>query len=320
LRFNFGMTDQDLIGRLLEFFRDEGRVPGRDEFCRLVPNGRNRIDKAFGNYTLFLQAAGLKNTRRIDNSVFERDIERHLEQHEPAVLPAHDPWQRTLFIGDTHFPFIHQPTLDQIIEFAEAMKPEVIVQVGDLYDLYSHAKFPRSHNIFTPREESKLAREGAEKMWARLQAASPKSRCVQITGNHDLRPMKRILEVYPEAEDWVTEIMERMMRFDGVELIADYREHLELPGNVRVIHGYLSGIGKHRDYNVSNVVCGHTHRGGVVLRNVRDEIIWELNAGLVGDPSAKGLSYTSQRVVDWTLGWGWLDEYGPRFIPARKRK
>lgn len=313
------MTGQDLLGRLLEFYRDENRVPNRDEFCRLIPDGKRRIDKEFGNWTLFIQAAGL-GRKKIDNTIFERDIERHLERHEPATIPVQQPWPRALFIGDTHFPFIHRPTLEQIFDFTEAMKPEVIVQVGDLFDLYSHAKFPRSHNVFTPKEEMATARDGAQKMWAELKRRAPKARCVQITGNHDARPAKRILEVYPEAEDWIEEIMARAMSFDGVELIKDFREHLELPGNVRVIHGYLSGIGKHREFNMTNVVCGHTHKGGVVFRQVREEIIWELNAGLTGDPSAKGLSYTSQRVVDWTLGWGWLDEYGPRFIPARRRE
>ena len=314
------MTDQDLIGRLLEFFRDEGRIPGRDEFCRLVPNGRNRIDKAFGNYTLFLQAAGLKNTRRIDNSVFERDIERHLEQHEPLDLPDFGDYESTLFIPDVHFPFEHTETLAQIYEFAEKHKPKNIVQLGDLYDMYSHAKFPRSHNIFTPREEFSLSRKKAEAFWKTLREKSPKSKCYQITGNHSVRPIKRILEVYPEAEDWIVEVVQRMMTFEGVTSITDPREELMMPGNVCVIHGYRSNLGAHRDYTMMNVVCGHTHRGGVVFRQVKNNIIWELNAGLAGDATSKGLSYTSQKLVDWTLGFGWLDQYGPRFIPARKRK
>ena len=314
------MSQQDLINRLLEFIKDEHRIPSRDEFCKTIRIGKNKIPEEFGSWTDFLAAAGIHNKKKIDQSIFERNIDQHLSKHLPLALPKSENWKPTLFIGDTHFPFIHQPTLNQIYEFAEITKPEVIVQVGDLYDLYSHAKFPRSHNVFTPREESKSARDGAEKMWAKLRKLCPKARLVQITGNHDARPMKRVLEVYPEAEDWITEIIQKMMSFDGVELISDTREELMLDGNVRVIHGHYAQLGKHRDFNVANIVCGHSHKGGVVYRQVRDEILWELNAGLTGDPSAKGLSYTAQRTIDWTLGWGWLDQWGPRFIPARKTK
>lgn len=310
------MTAQDVLNDLINMANDLGRTPTRDEFT--ARSSRHYLDMHYGTYAALLAAAGLgtKKPRSIDNSIFERNIERHLDNHAPISLPKRERYERTLFIGDTHFPFVHEPTLKQIINFAKEMQPERIVQVGDLFDMYSHAKFPRSHNAFTPKEEHRLAREGAERMWKALKEAAPNAKLNQIFGNHDARPLKRILETYPEAEDWIEQIVERMMSFDGVELISDPRQELELPGNVRVIHGYLSRLGQHRDYNVTNVVCGHTHKGGVVFKQVRNEIIWELNCGLVGDASAKGLSYTAQRTVDWTLGWGWLDEYGPRFIPA----
>lgn len=313
------MTGQDLLGRLLEFYRDENRTPTRDEFCRLIPNGKKLIDREFGEWTLFLQAAGL-GRKKIDNTIFERNIEQHLERHEPVKLPTFEEYEPTLFIPDVHFPFEHEPTLHQIYEFAEKMKPKNIVQLGDLYDNFSHAKFPRTHNVFTPREEFNLSRKKAEEFWRTLQSKAPKAKCYQITGNHSVRPIKRILEVYPEAEDWIVEVVQRMMTFEGVTSVTDPREELMLPGNVCVIHGYRSQLGSHRDYTLTNVVCGHTHRGGVVYRQVRGEVIWELNAGLAGDATSKGLSYTSQKIVDWTLGWGWLDEYGPRFIPARRRE
>jgi hypothetical protein len=138
----------------------------------------------------------------------------------------------------------------------------------------------------------------------------------QICGNHDARPLKRILEVYPEAEDWVKKMFAEMMTFPGVETILDTRQELVLPGDVMVIHGYKSKLGEHRDHMLFNAVCGHQHTGGVVYKNLRGRTLWELNAGLAGDPEAKGLTYTPQRITSWTLGFGWLDEYGPRFIPA----
>lgn len=318
------MDAHDAIVKLKDLAIELGRTPTRDEFAVGVRNGKNLPGKLFGSFATMCQAAGLEphyvKEKKIDNSVFNRDLAKHLDEHVPISLPSTGDYESTLFIPDVHFPFEHQPTLDQIYEFAAEMKPKHIVQLGDLYDNYSHTRFPRSHNVFTPREETKLARDKAVQFWKTLQQASPGSKCYQITGNHSARPLKRILEVYPEAEDWIAKAIEDMMTFDGVVSITDPREELMMPGNVCVIHGYRSGLGQHRDFTMTNVVCGHTHRGGVVFRQVRGEIIWEMNAGLAGDPSAKGLSYTSQKISDWTLGWGWLDGYGPRFIPARRTK
>ncbi len=314
------MEQQELINHLIEFIKNEHRVPSADEFSRFLRIGKRKITDQFGTWTDFLAAAGIHNKKKIDQSIFERNIDQHLSKHKPPKLPDFGGYESTLFIPDVHFPFEHQETLKQIYDFAEKMQPKTIIQLGDLYDNFSHAKFPRSHNIFTPREEFNLSRKKAEQFWTTLQKKAPKAKCYQITGNHSIRPIKRILEVYPEAEDWITEVVQKMMRFDGVTSITDPREELMLPGNICVIHGYRSQLGSHRDFTMMNVVCGHTHRGGVVYRQVRNEIIWELNAGLAGDPTSKGLSYTSQKIVEWTLGWGWLDQWGPRFIPARKTK
>lgn len=57
-------------------------------------------------------------------------------------------------------------------------------------------------------------------------------------------------------------------------------------------------------------------KGGVVFRKIRGQTLWELNAGYMADPHAKGLTYTPQRITHWTEGLGWTDEYGPRFIPG----
>jgi predicted phosphodiesterase len=313
------MNSQDIINSFHQMTIELGRPPTRDEFKRVVP--RSKFEVHFGSWSQLLKAMGVETQRvakKIDQTIFNRDIEKHLSMHSPVSLPVMDDYEETLFIPDVHFPFEHQETLRQIYDFTETYKPKNIVQLGDLFDNFSHTKFPRSHNVFTPREEFNLSRSKAEVFWKTLQKASPQSKCFQISGNHCVRPMKRILEVYPEAEDWIGEMVSKMMSFDGVESIIDPRQELIMPGGVVAIHGYRSQLGSHRDYTLTNVVCGHTHRGGVVFRQVRGEIIWELNAGLAGDPTAKGLSYTSQKMVDWTLGWGWLDRFGPRFIPARK--
>ena len=66
---------------------------------------------------------------------------------------------------------------------------------------------------------------------------------------------------------------------------------------------------------LSNIVVGHSHIGGVTYRNIGNKIVWELNSGYCGDPDSKALSYRLMKLTKWTHGFGFVDEFGPRFIP-----
>lgn len=310
-----------LVSSIKDIACQLGRTPSRDEFIAHSNISRHHITKHFQDYSALVIASGLDSVSsnkqpKIDNSIFNVSLEKHLEEYQPKELSPTEPWESTLFIGDAHHPFAHQKTLEAAYRFAALHKPKRIIQGGDLYDMYSHTKFPRSHNIFMPKEEHELSRSHAEKMWMELKNAAPDAECSQLWGNHDVRPLKRILEVYPSAEDWISQMLTSMMTFNGVTTMPSYREELFLPGNVQVIHGYKSKPGEHRDYSLMNSVNFHTHVGSVSYRNIhRHGIRWELNGGFVADPEGKGLTYTPQRVTSWTRGFGFLDEYGPRFIP-----
>ncbi len=181
--------------------------------------------------------------------------------------------------------------------------------------MYSHSKFPRSHNIFTPAQEQAMAREANTVFWAKLQKFCPDAICTQLLGNHELRPLKRIMEAYPEAEEWVAEKMKSLFTFDKVKTIFDPREEVTL-GDIAIFHGYRSQLGAHRDYTLMNCINGHTHKPGVSYRTIRGALLWELNSGLAGDPLAKGLTYTPQKITIWGQGYAYVDAYGPRFVGA----
>lgn len=312
------MDAHDLIVKIKDLAIELGRTPTRDEFQRVLRSRKAVVD-TFGTHAALVHAAGLdpiKADRRITNKIFDTNIERHLESYVPRPKALNDPYPKILLGSDIHFPFHSKPVVDAFIQFAKRNQPDHIVLNGDIRDFYSHAKFPRSHNEFTPREENQLGRKLNEQLWKDLQSACPKAKCYQMTGNHSVRPLKRILEEYPEAEDWIKEAMKKEFSFDGVQTFFDPREELII-GNVMINHGYKSQLGDHMKFVLRNIATGHTHRGGVVFRNVQNEIIWELNSGYMGDPNSKGLSYTSQKTTDWTHGWGFVDEYGPRFVPFR---
>lgn len=315
------MDAHELVSRLKGLAAELGRLPTRDEFVQL--DGAGAFKGVFGTWAVFTRAAGFEpvreHRRKIDNSVFERDLPTHLAEYAPKVVVpaggAQDAYVDTLVIGDTHAPFMNLPLIADITNFAREMQPKVIVQVGDLYDMLSAAKFPKSQNTFTPRVEMETGRAQAEAMWSGLIAAVPGAKCYQLRGNHCIRPLKQVLENFPFGEDWIERMLSEHLSFPGVETIQDHRQELSLPGGILVHHGYRSGLGQHRDYTHTNFICGHSHTGGVVYRQIQGRVLWELNAGLAGLADAKGFHYTPQKTTAWTPGWGWVDRFGPRFIP-----
>lgn len=311
----------ELVSALKDLALELGRSPTRAEFEQRTKNGNTKIKRA-GGYTALLQAAGLdtyedrRGGKKITSKVFERDIHGVLEKFEPRQPLEIQPWPRIAVISDIHWPFHSQRVVDAFHAFCKKHQPEIVILNGDAWDMYAHSKYPRSFNSYSPRDEQELSRKANEEFWKRIKADCPKARCVQMLGNHDVRPLKRVLEAYPAAEDWVEEMLRRLFTFDGVETVFDSRQELMLPGNIMVHHGYRSKLGDHSHYTLYNCIIGHTHLGGAVFRQMRGQVRWELNSGVAGDPESKQLSYSPQKITHWTPGFGWVDEYGPRFIPV----
>lgn len=311
---------QELVNRVIEISRELNRTPLRHE---LISMGIKRWTIEKHGYDKVLSLAGLPPLSRMDykpikkdrptNQIFEHDILLHLEQHEQKPFISEKVKSKILVAGDVHFCWEHKQTVEAFLQFNKEIKPDYIVQVGDLYDMYAHSKFPRSQNLYTPKEEERLSREGAEKFFKQLQKDNPKAVIYNMFGNHDIRPVKRTIESMPQMEHFVEKYMEELMTFEGVNLIKDHREILTIEG-VGFHHGYFGKLGDHRDAGLMNMVVGHTHRGGVSYRRIRNETLWELNAGFMGDPESKVMSYTASKIQNYTLGFGYIDPYGPRFI------
>lgn len=313
-----GQIQHELIAELKALASELGRTPTRDEFLARSKLGQHAYRREFGGFTPLIQAAGLTPsvaTKQVKRTIFTANIEDHIKpvSSETARNARHGVDLKILVIGDTHFPFVSSEALSGVYTWA-AENPDVthIVQLGDLFDCYSFAAFPKSVLEFTPKQEIDLARQMAGDMWATLRRLAPNAECHQILGNHSVRPMKRILEQCPELEVFMDYL--RFWRFDGVTLHPDPRTPLVI-GDINFMHGYLLKLGDHAKRHGINVVCGHTHRGGMVGMKLADgRSVYELNAGYLGDPFTKALSYTATKLVEWTHGFGVIDRWGPRFI------
>lgn len=309
----------EIVQKVKELFHELGRVPLRLE---LESAGVSRHYLAKYRYEEVLRLAGFEpptkaemlNARKpkINNDIFIKSIDRQIEEYVPRTSVKVTKFSKILCIPDTHFPFINKEALEKVIEFSNEHKPDYIIQVGDLLDCYAASKFPRSQNVYTPKEEERLGIEIASEMWKRLRSDNPKAKCYQLMGNHDVRMLKRTLESLPIAEHWIEKYFKELFTFEGVETIFDTREELDIDG-ILFTHGFLSS-GSHKDYYLKNVIHGHDHKLYVQHRRIHGENIFEMSCGFLGDVEAKALSYTPSKLANFQLGFGWVDQWGARTI------
>lgn len=308
----------DLISELHRLSAELGHVPTRDEYQEHARITRDRLVKVFGSYAVALEAAGL--SRKAPQKKASELLRLPVPTREIPETPSRSPIAATtdattvLVLGDLHFPWANVDALSGVFAFvAENPQIDAVVQVGDLYDLFAWSRFSRSLASFSPQEEIERGREMAEDLWKKIRALLPHAALYQLKGNHDSRPLLRCLDKAPELEPFLA--LDRFFEFEGVRTVHDPREPLELAGYT-FIHGHLSRLGDHARHYLRSIVCGHTHRGGVVTMALGDgRVISELNAGYLANASSRPMGYLPTRMNAWTLGFGLIDRWGPRFIP-----
>lgn len=290
------------------FYTDQGTGALRNK-CRDCTNKAKRESRA-------------KQTQRRQAHTNEQGLKLlpppHVEESVQEGPPRGvflRPYATTVVLGDIHFPWHHEAALQQALALIKTIRPEYVVQEGDLYDQYSFSKYPRSINLMTPEAELLMARGQAEEMWKKVQENAPGAKCFQLWGNHDSRAMRRTLDHLPEAEGFVARGMRDLMSFPGVTLIEDGATELVIDG-ILYTHTPLSRPGATMNELGRSCVVGHTHVGGVTTKGYEGNITWELNAGWLGNRRAPCFSYHSRRRAHrTTLGIGVVDAFGPRFLP-----
>lgn len=228
--------------------------------------------------------------------------------------------KKIMIVGDAHFPYVNKKVLRKIIEDIALLQPDVVVQIGDLYDNYMYSRYSKDPDYSSPEQESAKGRAMAEAMWSTVRAKAPGAKCYQILGNHDSRLRKRVADKLPEIGHFLDKPFSDLYKFEGVKTLPSEADELIIDG-VLFIHGYLSKIGDHCKRNLMPTVVGHSHVGGTIFHKMRKGVIWELNAGFCADEAALPLQYGPQRTNKWTTGYGLIikknGQWCPSFVPVK---
>lgn len=312
------IEQHDLVAALKQVQGELGRHPRRDEFCQHSGISRHHIERLFGSWLKFTQAAGSEtpvenkfSTKKRIQDFYHRDVKQMLTKPKEPCFPLMGPFRKILCIGDLHCPWWCEDSVSLIYCLIEELKPDVILTMGDDYDFYSFARFPRSHMLFNPQDELTTARKQLETLWKTIRKLAPKAELYSLIGNHNLRPHKQILAKCPELEPFFD--IKKWFEFDGVTTVHDAREPLVIDG-ISNIHGFKTG-GGHTEILNTHVSHGHTHRGGYTLKKINGAWLAELDCGYVGNPAAPCFNFTSVKETRWTRGVGWWSQYSGAFLP-----
>lgn len=223
--------------------------------------------------------------------------------------------KKIIAIPDLHFPFIDSDALKEVYKAIKSEKPDIIVQLGDLYDQYCFSRFDRDLNVIAPKEEIQAAKAMSKIFWTKIRKASDAD-LYQLCGNHDIRFAKKILNKLPELSYEIAELRGKYYNFEGVKTFYDDREFLEID-NIIFVHGWLGGNKKHMKHFGKSVVRAHSHSAELYLNqsyNTEYNLHFEMQCGCLINESAVPFNYTSSTMTKWKHAFGIIENGFPRLV------
>lgn len=180
-----------------------------------------------------------------------------------------------LVIPDPHaHPDFDNDRADWLGRLILDVKPDVVINLGDMWDMASMSGYDRGKKSFQGRTFKKDLDAGLEfddRLWAPVRKAKKRRPySVFIEGNHEYR-MKRALDLQSELEG--------VIGFNDFDLNRNYSQVIEYEGNTPGIidvdgiyysHYFVSGVmgrpigGEHPAYSLltkqyTSCTCGHIH-------------------------------------------------------------
>lgn len=180
-----------------------------------------------------------------------------------------------LLIPDPHAqPGYHNDRADWLAELIIDLKPDVVINMGDTWDMPSLSSYDRGKKSFQGRNYRKDIEAGLEfneRVWAPVRARKKKLPFrVFLEGNHEER-ITRAIEASPELDGAIS--------FDDLQLKEHYDEVVryqgQTPGIIKLDgvsygHYFISGVmgraigGEHPAYSLltkeyESCTQGHTH-------------------------------------------------------------
>jgi len=220
-----------------------------------------------------------------------------------------------IIIPDLHIPWHHARGVAALIEFCYDRRPQMAVQLGDAYDMYSASSYAKKHSRMrghggTLFEEA----QSGTGFWLNLLASCDSVH--YIPGNHEDRLHRNIVEANPAlAGHPALELPSVLLLPQGVNT-HPVGTKLRV-GNIIICHGdqLLGRLDRRthpaldvlRKYPNQHTVFGHTHKiataGQVVYNYDRPRTFAAWNIGWLGDHTQ--VEYETDPL--WRLGFAYVE-------------
>lgn len=219
-------------------------------------------------------------------------------------------------VGDLHLPYVDEWRLGRVLQAIKDIKPDVIEQGGDLYDMQAWSRYETDELGMSVQDEWDAGEAMARTFWESVHRAAPRAEKHQLLGNHDSRLLKYAMRNGRALLPAVKDARDRWLFPEfGVQTAQDDRVITEIDG-IAFQHGHRMKLGDHATANLQSTVSHHTHRGGVFYRRFRGQVsIWELNAGYLADDNSPAMAYTPTNRAQSVPGFGVVHKAGPVFYP-----
>lgn len=223
---------------------------------------------------------------------------------------------KIIVVPDLHVPYHDRKNWDLLLQVIRREKPEKTIIIGDFADFYSvssHSKDPRRKD----RLEDEVAQVNDE--LDRIPGD-----VVFLEGNHEDRLRRYLQDKAPELFG-ICDVKRLFKLKERGWKHLPYRDYYRI-GKVTFCHD-VGRSGKYSAFQTlqdlaTNVVFGHTHRGGVVYMGEagpRGKPHFCLNVGWLGDVSKVDYMHRARAERDWQQGFGLLhtdrDRAHAQFIP-----
>ena len=231
----------------------------------------------------------------------------------------------TVCVSDLQIPYHDKRAVETLIKFIKSTRPDEVATVGDEMDMQTLSRWSRGTQL---EFEGSLGRDRDEtvRILERLKVTH------MTRSNHIDRLFNTVAMRAPGFTDLPELNIQNFLRLD--DLGIEYHESpYELAPGWLLMHGDegransnsgMTALGLARRTNMS-VVCGHTHRGGLVPYTTgytggKPKTIWGLETGNLMD--YKKAKYIKAGMMQWQQGFGILYTEGkvvtPSFIPVQR--
>ena len=196
-----------------------------------------------------------------------------------------------------------------LLKILDDIKPDIIHDNGDSFDGASISRFPK-HRIQTELPSVSEEVEINEIRHEEMVAASPKSKCFWIFGNHDDRFQNHLLN---NAEGFSE------LPFGTLESYFpdwEFADALFYNETLYATHQFKGGIGAARANTLNagkSIMTGHLHTGADIPVNDLNGLRWGISIPTLADPRESMFNYAT--LTDWHSGLKVITVHGDIVTP-----